>query len=405
MNPEEVKSDSAHNYLPLVIGNKWQYTYYRYHSAPPAPTVRQYGIRFKEVIGDTVISGNVYFIMNENENINFYRYSDDNKLFQWIESSSSECLFMDFNLEGGVNFASCSGGSRVNEGYENQFGSIRKSKGFFIPGIHGADGPRYIDSIGYWRYDSNWGFYNGYELIQIVLINAIVTLEDSTFNYSYYYQPDILFSPDSTVDTLLLKLDFQVDHTYSKFSSNGESRNFIDKVWIEYFYAKQDSSTKKDSILANISINSILCNASISLDSLKFSEGFKFYYAIHAIDKALIPQFARSPEIDYFELSYDPNPVSVNQEKEAVYSFTLSQNYPNPFNPASNIGFTISDFGFVSLKVYDVLGNEIATLVNEEKPAGNFEAEFNGRGLPSGIYFYQLKINNYIETKKMILLK
>jgi hypothetical protein len=57
------------------------------------------------------------------------------------------------------------------------------------------------------------------------------------------------------------------------------------------------------------------------------------------------------------------------------------------------------------LKVYDVLGNEIATLVNEEKPAGSYEVEFDGAGLPSGIYFYQLKAGNFVEAKKMILLK
>jgi hypothetical protein len=92
--------------------------------------------------------------------------------------------------------------------------------------------------------------------------------------------------------------------------------------------------------------------------------------------------------------------------------FSLSQNYPNPFNPSTNIKFTISDFGFVSLKVYDVLGNEVATLVNEEKPAGEYEIEFNSHSglsgikeLSSGIYFYQLKTEGYIETKKMLLLK
>ena len=90
--------------------------------------------------------------------------------------------------------------------------------------------------------------------------------------------------------------------------------------------------------------------------------------------------------------------------------FSLSQNYPNPFNPSTNIKFTISDFGFVNLKVYDLLGNEVTTLVNEEKPAGEFEVEFNvGRDsspdIASGIYFYQLRAGKYIETKKMLLIK
>ena len=98
--------------------------------------------------------------------------------------------------------------------------------------------------------------------------------------------------------------------------------------------------------------------------------------------------------------------------------FYLYQNYPNPFNPTTTIKFTIptppvssslakgrTKEGFVTLKVYDILGREIATLVNEEKPTGEYEVEFDGVNLPSGIYFYQLKAGNFVETKKMILLR
>jgi len=86
-------------------------------------------------------------------------------------------------------------------------------------------------------------------------------------------------------------------------------------------------------------------------------------------------------------------------------NFTLEQNYPNPFNPNTNIKYRIPDRGFVSLKVYDVLGNEVATLVNEEKPAGSYEVNFNAAGLSSGIYFYELQAGSFVETKKMILLR
>jgi hypothetical protein len=109
--------------------------------------------------------------------------------------------------------------------------------------------------------------------------------------------------------------------------------------------------------------------------------------------------------------AYVPDIItSVKDDSDQPEEFYLSQNYPNPFNPSTNIGFRISDFGFVSLKVYDVLGNEVATLVNEEKPAGAYEVEFNiysgeGRNLSSGVYFYQLKANSFVETKKMILLR
>jgi hypothetical protein len=85
--------------------------------------------------------------------------------------------------------------------------------------------------------------------------------------------------------------------------------------------------------------------------------------------------------------------------------FILNQNYPNPFNPSTTIGFTISDFGFTILKVYDVLGNEVVTLINEEKPAGSYEVEWNANGLPSGVYFYHLQTVGSVEPKKMVLLK
>lgn len=92
-----------------------------------------------------------------------------------------------------------------------------------------------------------------------------------------------------------------------------------------------------------------------------------------------------------------------------ISTYKLNQNYPNPFNPVSTISYQIPQTEFVSLKVYDILGREVATLVNEEKPVGSYEVQFNShsgnvRNLTSGIYFYQLKAGEYTETKKMILI-
>ena len=90
--------------------------------------------------------------------------------------------------------------------------------------------------------------------------------------------------------------------------------------------------------------------------------------------------------------------------------FSLEQNFPNPFNPSTKIKYSIPSVGTrlalsVQLKVYDVLGNEVAILVNEYKPAGNYEIEFNASKLSSGVYFYQLKAGSFVETKKMLILK
>lgn len=85
--------------------------------------------------------------------------------------------------------------------------------------------------------------------------------------------------------------------------------------------------------------------------------------------------------------------------------FSLEQNYPNPFNPSTNIRYSVITNGLVTLKVYDVLGREIAVLVNDEKNEGIYEVEFNAKNLSSGIYFYQFKTKEYVATKKMILLR
>lgn len=86
-------------------------------------------------------------------------------------------------------------------------------------------------------------------------------------------------------------------------------------------------------------------------------------------------------------------------------SYSLQQNYPNPFNPKTMINYSIKKSGFVSLKVYDVLGNEVADLVNGNKSAGHYSVEFNASDLPSGIYFYTLVSGDFMDTRKLILLK
>jgi hypothetical protein len=99
-------------------------------------------------------------------------------------------------------------------------------------------------------------------------------------------------------------------------------------------------------------------------------------------------------------------PTSVENNKGNVPGkFALFQNYPNPFNPSTSIQYTVGSNQFVQLKVYDVLGNDLVTLVNEEKPAGNYKVEFNAANLPSGIYFYRLKAGAFSEIKKMLLVK
>ncbi|MCK7526103.1 MAG: T9SS type A sorting domain-containing protein [Ignavibacteriales bacterium] len=89
----------------------------------------------------------------------------------------------------------------------------------------------------------------------------------------------------------------------------------------------------------------------------------------------------------------------------AVAEFALEQNYPNPFNPTTKINYSIKEKGNVELKIFDLLGSEIATLVNEEKTPGNYEVFFDASNLSSGVYLYTIKAGSFVQTRKMLLMK
>jgi len=108
--------------------------------------------------------------------------------------------------------------------------------------------------------------------------------------------------------------------------------------------------------------------------------------------------------IDYIAI---PNAVilSAGESSEIPTSYSLSQNFPNPFNPETSIRYSIPIQSHVTIKIYDVLGREVTTLINEEKSVGNYEVKFNSTQFASGVYFYRLQADDYTATKKMIVLK
>jgi len=121
----------------------------------------------------------------------------------------------------------------------------------------------------------------------------------------------------------------------------------------------------------------------------KIAESGKYFYRLKQID--LDGTFGYSSIVE----------IVIENPK----TFELIQNYPNPFNPLTRIQYQILNSSHVSLKVYDAIGNEVATLVDEYKLAGIYEHEFSALNLTSGIYFYKLQSGNFVETKKMILLR
>jgi ligand-binding sensor domain-containing protein len=193
---------------------------------------------------------------------------------------------------------------------------------------------------------------------------------------------------------------------------------------MDWVFYNQNNSDLPAYWVSNLVIDS-LNNLWMSGEGLIKFDGVNFSHYTPA-NSGLYSTDIRDIQIDEFNNKWIIHPdaislfnedgvTSVGVEDELPNNFTLPQNYPNPFNPTTTIRFTISALRFTTLKIYDVLGNEITTLVNEELPAGNYEVEFsaisgsasggNAYNVTSGIYFYQLRTGNFIETKKMVLIK
>jgi hypothetical protein len=129
------------------------------------------------------------------------------------------------------------------------------------------------------------------------------------------------------------------------------------------------------------------------------AEAYVAEYRMRAIDyNNHYSAFSSTVSIDFQELG------KISSGKFNI-EYELCQNYPNPFNPSTTIDFSVRENSIVLLKVYDMLGTEVATLVNERKEPGNYSVEFNAANLPSGIYVYKLVAGNFVDAKKLILLK
>jgi len=117
-------------------------------------------------------------------------------------------------------------------------------------------------------------------------------------------------------------------------------------------------------------------------------------------DEYIIPFFWTSKRSWIFDVTTD-----VTESNSNIEDFSLEQNYPNPFNPTTTIEYSIAKASFVEIKIYDILGGEVASLVKENKAPGKHSVRFNASNLPSGIYFYRIVSEKFSATKKLILLK
>ena len=223
-----------------------------------------------------------------------------------------------------------------------------------------------------------------------------------TTEYDYFYINGIAYGTVITagLDTIKNKLPFA-------YFKNGGYELLIDRLdnneflainkYSNKYYARafsNDGIATKDSFLVNRNSTSFVADLNYVVNDDKV---FFTWSDVRTSGKGY----------DIYGSIFDLNSITSVKEitSEVPTGFSLFQNYPNPFNPSTKIRFSLSEFSHVLIKVYDILGNEIMSLVDEDKPAGVYEVLFDGKGLASGTYFYRITAGEFSETHKMVLLK
>jgi hypothetical protein len=233
-------------------------------------------------------------------------------------------------------------------------------------------------------------------------------------NSFYYRQYDatplppqgLAVQPHQIGNTLYAKLTWQLNNEPDVFIK----ANNAYEIWRRIFYLGNWNSW---SVVAN-------CNGNVTqfidyeVQGVGEADVYTVEYKMKARDYSNnVSGYSSTVSIEFRR--YSPNApgnsggwMSKNVEgsgDQISYNYSLEQNYPNPFNPTTTISYAIKTEGEVTLKVYDMLGTEVASLVKERQEAGNYSVEFNATNLPSGMYVYILSAGNFIDTKKLILLK
>jgi len=237
-------------------------------------------------------------------------------------------------------------------------------------------------------------------------------------------------SPDAfvVIDTVSANTNLFVDNTVSYSTYNyritaynafGQSAySNVAQIIVPVELTSFNASIKDEGVLLEWTTSTELNNSgfeiqrnqSSSWETIGFVEGrgttteitnYQFFNDLSGFNSSVKLQY-RLKQVDFGGTFSYSNIIEIDFIPRA---YSLSQNYPNPFNPSTSISFTLTKSTFVTLKIYNVLGNEITTLVNQNMPGGKHEIRFNANGLPSGVYLYTITAGDFVDTKKMLLMK
>jgi hypothetical protein len=294
------------------------------------------------------------------------------------------------SIDAGANWTKKQNGLPVDIGSNMRSSAIRPlfDNQFYV----GLDG---VDSLGVWATTNggnSWFDFNGGTMLNTYVVRALVfnstgnhTLfagRASTtanlggvYEFTFSFVPVELVSFSAEVFSSKVTLSWITATELNNYGFQIERRNSESNEWTNIGFVNGNGSSTETQYYS-FSDNSVPVG--------------KYFYRLKQLDFSGSYEYSNEVEVTILEVLND---------------FTLNQNYPNPFNPSTKISFSIPQNGFTTLKVYDVLGNEVANIIEGELSEGSYDIQFNASGLSSGIYFYSLTSGEFTKTMKMILSK
>lgn len=354
------------------------------------------------VIKDTIIEDKKFFQFQFGDEVKLLHYNSEAQslyIHSAFEGRDTILKAFDFSLDVGEKDTfwfnnSLIGGWSVFQLVTKSIVNVNGVNKFYLEYSDYAERKvKFIEDLGlientYWRY-SGLCEYD----VKETLISAI---NDSVVYNRIYLWID---STNLITDTPINLFPFHFKVNFSSWSQPIQ----LDTFQVEVNLIRNDSV-----ILSSIyEIQKDSFSVLIPLDSSILKVNDTIAYRVYVTDSSI---FHNKEYFPYYEYGLKNikilNPITnIREQRNNPNGFFISQNYPNPYNPSTTIVYSVPERTRVSIKVFDLLGREVKTLVNEEKSAGNYKVEFNSSGLPSGIYFYRMETEKFSGTKKLILLK
>ncbi len=399
-------------FFPLKVGNIYNieqdYDEF-YHSTGVTINIKETNYLKTEILADTVIGDKRFFKIlhphvhiRNRQRIDLFWYDSLNaKLYIKIGNNDTLRIAADFNLPAGEMLNSYIQGSAksyisLGISIDTIFNNEVKTYKMKRQPIGFQDAYQYCFAEGFGIYLMFMDFGHSADYVKRYdrIIMAIV--DSIQYNYQNVNIDSITISPDRPISAIPFTIMIYTRHQY---------QHYLDSVYVEVIVFRDDTTKVYENNFYGKLLHGKTYYCFLNIPSSEFQVDDIVQYRVIVTDKSIFQTKAFSPDSGYHQFRIlPPYPSSVSDD-DIPNKFHLFQNYPNPFNNSTVISYSLAEENHISLKIYNILGEEIEVLVNQILPAGSYQTKFNAADLPGGVYICRLQAGTYNQNIKLIFLK